>query len=223
MHWWRQLGKCSQQDRADRWWRYANLVHVMPFWDWAALPVLAACLGAACSNNGSSTGTTPPADAPTTPAKGTVDGYPFSVVGFYAFTPKNEPNEFWIELSSYYDDCSQKAFPPENGTDIGIQIPMNMLAVGRYEATGNSYLVNDTRVAMSGGAYPHDDAGSPISWSADRMGGVVWIMSVSATQIAGAFWVNAPRINTSASGTFTTTICGAGDAGIDAAADATKD
>lgn len=183
---------------------------------------MVACLAAACSNNGPST--SPPADAPNTPAKGTVDGYPFSVVGSYAFTPQLEPGHVWIELSSYNDDCSQKAFPPQNATGIGIQIPTNLLAVGRYEATSNSYLTKSTGVAVGGAAYPHDDAGSVVDWSADLMGSIVWLTSVTPTQISGAVWVNAPMVNTSISGTFTAPICGSGDAGVgDAATDASKD
>jgi hypothetical protein len=152
---------------------------------------------------------------------GTVDGFSFSIVGAYAFWAKNGPPYLWIELSSYYDDCSQSAFPPDNGTIIGIQIPQSMLAVGRYPATDASYLLNKTGVAMSAAAYPRDDAGLPTTWVTDLQGeGVAWITSVSTTQIAGAFWANDANRHISASGTFTAPICGAGDGGAgDAAGD----
>jgi hypothetical protein len=152
-----------------------------------------------------------PSDAPTAPATGTVDGYPFSIVGAYAFWAKNGPPYLWVELSSYQDDCSQAAFPPTNGTVIGLQIPKNLLVAGRYEATDISYLVNKTGVAMSAGAYPRGDASLVNNWSADLQNhGVVWITSVSDTQIAGAFWTSVPRLNINASGTFTAPICGSG-------------
>jgi hypothetical protein len=162
-----------------------------------------------------------PGDPPTGPATGTVDGYPFSIAGSYAFWAKNGPPYLWVELSSYNDDCRQAAFPPAGGTVIGIQIPKNLLVVGRYEATDISYLVNKTGVAMSAGAYPPGDAGSLTNWSADLQNqGVVWITSASDTQIAGAFWASIPRLNISASGTFIAPICGSGDAGaLDAARD----
>jgi len=185
------------------------------------LAFVLAVVACSTSNGSNDVGSTPPKDPPTMPAKGTVDGFPFSVVGSYAFSPSCCPKSISIELTSYYDDCSQKAFPPDKGTAIGIEIPRTMLAVGRYEVTAPSYAVDPGGVAMSAGAYPRDDAGLPTTWIADLMGaGVVWLTSVTPTQITGAFWVNAPRLNTSAAGTFTAPVCGAG---ADAAADAPKD
>lgn len=176
--------------------------------------------GLACSTSSASNdGGTNTCAEPTTAISGTIRGLPFSAASSPTkWSPDGKTLD--VELESWTEDCAYTKSIAVNGTSVGIEIPRGMLAVGAYQAGQAMFAIDPTDIVIYTGAYPGNDSGITQQFMDGLTGGSVWITSVSDTVVSGAVCFTDPSRQINVSGTFTTTICSSGDAGVsDAASD----